>query len=83
MKNLPFLLDHPKFNFSRPTVMYVHGWMASGVVDTAVLGVRGAYNDRGDHNVLTVDWSVYSKNINYNTAVIPQLKVVRLNEIVQ
>lgn len=78
LKNLPYLINDPRFNPSRPTVIYVHGWMASGVLDQAVLGVRGAYNDRGDHNVLTVDWSRYSKNIAYHIGVRPQLKIVRL-----
>jgi hypothetical protein len=50
--------------------------MESGELDLSVIAVRGAYNDRGDHNVISVDWSKYSKNINYRTHVIPQMKVV-------
>lgn len=76
LKDLPFLRLHPSFNLSRPTVFYVHGWWESGEFDLSVVAVRGAYVDRDDHNVVSVDWSEYSKNINYHTNVIPQMVVV-------
>lgn len=76
LKDLQYLTGHPLFDVSRPTMMYVHGWLESGRLDLSTLAIRGAYNDRNDHNVVTVDWSEYSKNINYHTNVIPQMKVV-------
>lgn len=57
-------------------MIYVHGWLESGEMDLSTLAIRGAYLDRNDHNVITLDWSNYSKNINYHASVIPQLKVV-------
>lgn len=57
-------------------MFYFHGWLESGKQDLSALAIRGAYMDRGDHNVFTVDWSYYAKNINYHIDVIPQMKVV-------
>lgn len=76
LKDLPFLMTHPAFDVTRPTVMYFHGWMSDGQLKDGALVIRGAYNDRGDHNVITVDWSAYANSIYYHIAVIPQLKVV-------
>lgn len=74
--DLPYLLTHPNFDPTVPTAVYVHGWMESGRMDVSTLAVRGAYLDRGDHNVVTIDWDYYSKNINYHVSVIPQLKII-------
>ncbi|CRL07959.1 CLUMA_CG020953, isoform A [Clunio marinus] len=76
LKDLQFLPTHPRFNKQLPTVIYVHGWMESGTLDVSTLAIRGAYNDRGGHNVVCLDWSHYSKNVNYRTEVIPQMKVI-------
>merc|ERR1711974_451930 len=45
------------------------------MMDESALTVRGAYLDRGDHNVLTVDWSYYARNQIYTWAV-SQLNIV-------
>lgn len=73
--HLSFCLHNIQHNFS---VFYFHGWMENGTQEASVVTVRGAYMDRGDHNVLTVDWSYYGKNLNYHLDVIPQMKVVSL-----
>jgi pimeloyl-ACP methyl ester carboxylesterase len=57
-------------------VVYVHGWMGSGDLDLSTLAVRGAYLDRRDHNVLSIDWSYYAENVGYHITVIPQMKIV-------
>lgn len=76
LKHLPYLSKYSRFNASRPTIFYFHGWLESGDLDLSVLAIRGAYMDRGDHNVVSIDWSHYAKNINYRTIVIPQMKIV-------
>lgn len=81
LKDLPYLPKDSTFNPTRQTIMYVHGWLESGAMDLSTLAIRGAYMDRGDHNVLTLDWSYYSKNIHYHSSVIPQLKVVSLRNL--
>lgn len=75
LHDLQYLVTHKSFDPKLPTVVYVHGWLESGLFDLSTIAVRGAYLDRGDHNVVTVDWSFYSKNLNY-FEVIPQLKVI-------
>lgn len=53
-KHLPYLATHPGFDRTKPTIIYFHGWLESGSLDLSVLAIRGAYMDRGDHNVVTV-----------------------------
>lgn len=57
-------------------MIYFHGWLESGKMDLSCIGIRGAYNDRGDHNVISVDWSYYAKDMFYHINVIPQMIVV-------
>lgn len=76
LRDLPNLLADKNFDKTAPSVVYVHGWMESGRMDLSVLAIRGAYLDRGDHNVISIDWSHYSKNIQYHVSVVPQLKVI-------
>lgn len=79
--DLQYLTTHPGFDHNKKTVIYIHGWLESGKLDLSALAIRGAYLDRGDHNVISVDWSYYAKNVNYRTRVIPQMKVVSINEL--
>lgn len=68
------MLEIPSFNKTLPTVIYIHGYLASGKNDPSAVAIRSAYLDRGDHNVITFSWLFYS--INYYHFVVPQLKVV-------
>lgn len=76
LRDLPYLVGDSCFDVTKPTVVYVHGWLESGQIDLSTLAVRGAYIDRGDHNVISLDWSYYSKNLQYHLTVVPQLKVI-------
>lgn len=76
LRDLPYLIGDASFDVKMPSVVYVHGWLESGQTDLSTLAVRGAYIDRGDHNVISVDWSYYSKNMQYHLTVVPQLKVI-------
>lgn len=82
MNDFPYILTDELFDLDRPTIIYFHGWMESGAKDLSVQAIRSAYLDRGDHNVISVDWSKYSKNINYRQTVIPQMKVVRPRNLI-
>lgn len=55
------IVNNPKFQKDRPTVVYVHGWLEDGEFEESVMAVRSAYRVKDDHNILVVDWSVYSK----------------------
>lgn len=58
------------------TAVYVPGWLESGTFDLSTNAIREAYVHRDDHNFITIDWSYYSKNILYDTTVIPQLTII-------
>lgn len=75
LKHFPRLLDLPSFNKSRPTAIYIHGFLAGGINDASSTAIRSAYLDRDDHNILTLDWSFYSSNL-YGSYVVPQLSIV-------
>lgn len=76
MRDLPKLPLLPDFNRSLPTTIYFHGWLENGTLDMSTVAIRGGYLDAGGHNVLTADWSKYSKDLYYQGDVIPQMQVV-------
>ncbi|XP_062554608.1 phospholipase A1 VesT1.02-like [Armigeres subalbatus] len=55
------------WNGGRQTRMIIHGWNNNGgsPVNTQI---RNAYLDRGDFNVITVDWGAGAQNPNYLTS---------------
>lgn len=57
-------------------MFYFHGYLENGHSDISVIAIRNAYMDRNDHNVVTIDWSYYSKNYFYFLNVIPQMMLV-------
>lgn len=63
------LFTHKSFDRKLPTVVYVHGFLESGKMDLSTNSIRSAYVSRGDHNVVTVDWSYYSKTFDYLATV--------------
>lgn len=75
LRDLEQLFSHKSFNSTLPTVVYVHGWIESGKFDLSTNAIRGAYVDRGDHNVVTVDWSYYSKTWNY-IGIAPKVQAI-------
>ncbi|XP_055538343.1 pancreatic triacylglycerol lipase-like [Wyeomyia smithii] len=55
------------WNGGRQTRLIIHGWNNNG--DSGVnVNIRNAYLDRGDFNVITVDWGRGAQNPNYITA---------------
>lgn len=59
-------------------MIYIPGFKNSGGLDYSVTAVRSAYRERGDHNVIVVDWSYYAQNTLYGS-LIPQLRIVSEN----
>jgi hypothetical protein len=53
------ITQHPKFNKSRHSVIYIHGYN-EGIFTENVETVITAYQARDDHNILALDWSNYS-----------------------
>lgn len=70
------VVHHRDFKRFRPTVMFVFGWMMSPDADTSQLVIIGFLN-RGDYNVLVLDWSDYSVGMYYQ-AMINISKISRL-----
>lgn len=70
------LYHNEKFQKDLPTVIYIHGFQDTGGRDYSAMAIRSAYRERNDHNVVTIDWSYYSKSYFYKNSVIPQLKIV-------
>ncbi|XP_034097571.1 phospholipase A1 [Drosophila albomicans] len=56
------------FNSSLPTRIIIHGWMSQSR-GSFNRDVKNAYLKRGDFNVIVVDWSASSANINYFSVV--------------
>ncbi|XP_045538194.1 phospholipase A1 member A [Papilio machaon] len=50
------LLAHPEFDLSKPTSLYIHGYVEQAT-DDSILTVVRAYQRRGGHNLLLLDWS--------------------------
>lgn len=76
LKDFWRLYSNGKFRKDLPTAIYIHGFLDTGARDYSAMAVRSAYRKRNDHNVITVDWSYYSKSFFYKNTVIPQLKIV-------
>jgi hypothetical protein len=70
------LYHNEKFVQDLPTAIYIHGFQDTGARDYSAMAIRSAYRERKDHNVITIDWSYYSKSYFYKNSVIPQLKIV-------
>lgn len=50
------IVQHPNYDTNRTTVLYMHGYLESVGSDNVRLIVN-AYNARGNHNLIVVDWS--------------------------
>uniref|UniRef100_A0A1L8EGH4 Putative phospholipase a1-like protein n=1 Tax=Haematobia irritans TaxID=7368 RepID=A0A1L8EGH4_HAEIR len=55
------------FDASNPTRITIHGWTSSKD-DYVNSGIRRAYLDKGDYNMITVDWG-RARSIDYATSV--------------
>ena len=63
------LLQHPKFNKDRDTVLYCFGYTENYTADSTQ-AIVDAYLWRNDHNILVVQWSMYNAD-NYFFQAIP------------
>ncbi|ETN66991.1 lipase [Anopheles darlingi] len=57
-------LSASSFNAGHPTRFIIHGWNNDGFSEVNMI-LRDAWLDRGDFNVITVDWGVGAQTINY------------------
>lgn len=68
------ILLHPEFRPQQPTVLYVHGYVER-MTDESQLTVVDAYQRRGDHNLLLLDWSALAEG-HYFLDALPNSKQV-------
>lgn len=61
LADLAKLFSNKDFVPSRPTVIYIHGWLDTGEREDNIISMRSAYRERDDHNFIAVDWSYYSQ----------------------
>lgn len=54
------IIDNELFDKSKPTVIYIHGWLSNGELEQSVMAIRSAYRYRDDTNFIAIDWSTYS-----------------------
>ncbi|KAG5667220.1 hypothetical protein PVAND_015211 [Polypedilum vanderplanki] len=52
------------FNMSKPTAIVNHGWIHN-IHTSFYVALAEAYLSRGDFNYIAIDWSKYSRDINY------------------
>lgn len=60
LKDFEFLIHEKSFDASLPTVIYAHSWLADST-DDSIVAIRRAYMEAGGYNVLTLDWSHFTK----------------------
>ncbi|XP_037903884.1 phospholipase A1 member A-like isoform X2 [Hermetia illucens] len=62
------ILGEPDFVSSKPTIIYIHGFLDSTKSKHNKLVVR-AYQSREDHNLLAIDWSTGAKPDYFDNAI--------------
>lgn len=50
------IVDHPYFDHTKPTVIFIHGWLQSPNLPAVQMLIE-AYIDNGNYNLLILDWS--------------------------
>lgn len=63
------LMQHPKYDTNRSTVLFIHGFKESGKRGSAAV-VAEAYATRNDHNVIILDWE-HEASGNYFINAVP------------
>lgn len=64
------LLNHVAYDNNRPTVLVVHGYTENyRRSDSTSQILAEAYLDRGDHNILLIDWALYAHDLYFTEAV--------------
>lgn len=63
------ILNHPEYDVNNKTVFYCFGYTESFRSESTANVVQ-AYIDKGDYNIIVLDWADYSKG-NYVTEALP------------
>lgn len=68
------LMQHPKYDANRSTVLFIHGFKESGTKGSAAV-IADAYVTRTDHNLIILDWEREASVSYYFYAVQNSVKV--------
>lgn len=68
------ILRHPAFDLTKRTVLYIHGYLETQA-NESINVVVNAYIQRGDHNIILLDWADLAEG-NYFVDAIPNAKQV-------
>lgn len=68
------ILRNPAFDPAKKTVLYIHGYLETQA-NESINVVVNAYLQRGDHNIILLDWSDLAEG-NYFLDAIPNAKQV-------
>ncbi|XP_062547945.1 endothelial lipase isoform X1 [Armigeres subalbatus] len=66
------IIQHPRFDRTKKTVMYFHGYIESPEVESVHV-IVDAYQKRNDHNVIILDWTQLVDG-NYLLEAVPNCK---------
>lgn len=79
MEKAEDILQHSRFDKSKKTVMYFHGYIESMEVESVHV-IADAYLKRGDHNIIILDWAQLADG-NYLLEAVPNCKKVSVGTI--
>lgn len=68
------IMADPEFDHKKRTVLYVHGYVEQPT-HQSIHTIVDAYLQRGDHNVLVLDWSELADG-NFFVDAVPNIKQV-------
>lgn len=68
------IVRHPKFDPTKKTAMYFHGYIESPEVESVHV-IVDAYQKRNDHNLIILDWTQLVDG-NYLLEAVPNCKKV-------
>lgn len=74
MENAINIVSHPGFDASKKTVLYIHGYLETQA-NESISVIVNAYLERGDHNIILLDWSELADG-NYFMDAIPNARQV-------
>ena len=74
MNDTKKLFDHPSYNNDLPTEIYSYGYTENYTSPTTQNIVK-SYIERGQHNILVIEWSSYNSG-NYIFEAIPNMKKI-------
>lgn len=75
INNLKYILDDPNFDIQKTTTLYVHGYEEKQE-DESIQLITTSYLERGNHNIVTLNWTAFGGG-NYFSAALPNVYKVR------